>query len=103
MPGAWLIRVPLSHNFMLEETSPVIGVPSSLYNLIPGLAGAKNKSLLQPYMVANVRRWFLAAENEKDTDWPGSITGGVPVPIKVPDSTSGLLSKTFSIVIVFGC
>jgi hypothetical protein len=54
-------------------------------------------------MVAKVRRWFLDAENEKDTDCPGKITGGVPVPINVPDSTSGLLSRTFSIEIVFDC
>src|SRR4051812_37371503 len=101
MPGAWFTRVPLSHNFISEETSPVIGVPSSLYNFIPGLAVAKNRSLLHPYIVANVRRWFLAAENEKDTDCPGRIRAGLPVPIKVPDSTSGLLSNTFSMVIVF--
>jgi hypothetical protein len=47
-----------------------------------------------------VSRWFFAAENEKDTDCPGNITGGVPVPLKLPDSTRGLLSSTFSIVIV---
>jgi hypothetical protein len=67
---------------------------------MPGFAGAKNKSLLQPYMVANVSRWFLAAEKVKDTNCPGSITGGVPVPLKVPDSTKGLLSNTFSMVMV---
>src|SRR5437764_5887868 len=103
MPGVWFTRVPLSHNFSCEETSPVIGVPSSLYNLMPGVAGAKNRSLLHSYIVANVRRWFFAAENENDTDCPGSISGDAPEFLNVPDSTSGLLSNTFSIVIVFDC
>src|SRR5689334_17115176 len=74
--------------------------PSSLYNWIPELAGAENRSLLQPYIEAKVRRWLLAAEKLKEVDCPGRITGGVPFPWKVPVSTNGLLSSTFSMVMV---
>jgi hypothetical protein len=47
-----------------------------------------------------VSRWFFAAEKEKETDCPGNITGGVPVPLNVPVSTNGLLFNTFSMVMV---
>jgi hypothetical protein len=42
----------------------------------------------------------LAAEKVKVVDCQGKISGGVPLPWKVPVSTSGLLSSTFSMVMV---
>jgi hypothetical protein len=51
-------------------------------------------------MVAKVMASPLAAEKVIVTDCPGKITGGVPVPWKVPDSTSGFELSTFSMVMV---
>jgi len=54
-------------------------------------------------MVAKDSAWPLAAEKLMFTDCPGSTTGGVPVPLKVPDSTSVCACKTFSTVIEAVC
>src|ERR1700744_3682604 len=71
--------------------------------MMPGLAGAKKRSLDQPYIVAKLNASPLAAEKLIVTDCPGSIRAGDPVPWKVPDSTRGWDWSTFSIVSVPIC
>src|SRR4051812_150721 len=67
---------------------------------MPGFAGAKNRSFDQPYIVAKDSDWPGEAEKVKETEAPGKITAGEPVPMKVPDSTRFLESSTFSTVMV---
>ncbi|MNI39153.1 hypothetical protein D3C73_933280 [compost metagenome] len=67
---------------------------------MPGFAGAKNKSFDQPYIVAKLSACPLAAENLMEIASPGITTGEAPVFLKLPYSTNGFESNTFSIVIV---